>query len=282
MKSCFLTLFVLCVATGTSAQTVRRVVMTPPAGSDDSGASWANATSLHNALFESVSGDMIWLKAGTYTPVNESRPRDAFFHVPAGVALYGGFAGTETSLSARNLSAAGTTSISGTYNVIQLITVAAGAQVTLDNLTIAGANSAFSETSRSGRTGAGVYAPAMADLLIRNCLFRNNSVKGSGGAVYGATGSNLTVIGSTFIGNSAVGSFPRFHAYGGAVYGVLSPSLVALSPETPLVLVLVQIVEELGMAERCTGILSPSPVAFSLEIESMILVANLDSGKAEQ
>ena len=187
--------------------------------------------SLHAALEAFHQGDTIWMKAGSYTPVNgaDGTPpedaRDAVFLVPAGVALYGGFAGTETSLSARNLSTTDTTFISGeigtlgenTDNIRRLITVVAGAEVTLDGLTIA---DAYNESDR----GAGVYA--LGGLRIRNCLFRNNKASGSGGAVYrgGILRSNLTITSSTFTGNSA-GS-------GGAVFGNNSSIIITGSTFT--------------------------------------------------
>src|SRR5690348_1263139 len=66
-------------------------------GSDAfSGASWATAKqSITNAMAAASAGDQIWVASGIYTQLVTMK---------AGVALYGGFNGTETSLSQRNWS----------------------------------------------------------------------------------------------------------------------------------------------------------------------------------
>jgi len=63
--------------------------------------SWANACTLQTALTNAVSGDEIWVKAGVHYP-GAAGNREATFTLKNGVALYGGFAGTETDRSQRN------------------------------------------------------------------------------------------------------------------------------------------------------------------------------------
>ena len=62
--------------------------------------SWANACTLQTALSGAANGDEIWVKAGVYYP-GAAGDRTATFTLKNDVALYGGFAGTETLLSQR-------------------------------------------------------------------------------------------------------------------------------------------------------------------------------------
>jgi hypothetical protein len=87
------------------------IYVDPAAAGANNGTSWANAfTSLATALQNANSGDEIWVKAGVYKPTTQvdvnasggADVREASFHVPDGVALYGGFAGTELSREERN------------------------------------------------------------------------------------------------------------------------------------------------------------------------------------
>ncbi|MBI4675461.1 MAG: hypothetical protein HY741_27770 [Chloroflexi bacterium] len=68
------------------------------AGSGDC-SSWSNACTLQTALTGATSGDEIWVKAGVHKP---GAARTNTFTLKSGVAVYGGFAGTESQLSDRN------------------------------------------------------------------------------------------------------------------------------------------------------------------------------------
>ena len=127
-----------------------------PAGlTSGSCGSWAKACGLRYALASvAVSGDQIWVTKGTYKPTSGT-DRTISFVLKNGVALYGGFAGTESSLSQRD-PAVNVTILSGdigvaavvsdnSYHVIQASSVSSSA--VLDGFTITGGNATGSRTA---------------------------------------------------------------------------------------------------------------------------------------
>jgi len=103
-----LTVFV--VASGAYGQQV--IFVDDDAAGANDGSSWSNAfVFLQDALAQVASGDEIWVAAGTYRPdqgfseVVAGLDRDASFRLVDGVALYGGFAGIETSIKQRDVEA---------------------------------------------------------------------------------------------------------------------------------------------------------------------------------
>jgi len=64
---------------------------------------WGAACDLGTALSMADSGEEIWLKAGVYKPTTtDADPREATFILKSGVAVYGGFKGTETNRDQRD------------------------------------------------------------------------------------------------------------------------------------------------------------------------------------
>src|SRR5512142_2257923 len=96
----------ICVL-GTAARASAATIHYVKAGASgaNNGTSWANAyKSLQSALAAAARNDQIWVAKGTYKPTartDPNDPRSVTFTLPSGVAIYGGFAGTETLLSQR-------------------------------------------------------------------------------------------------------------------------------------------------------------------------------------
>jgi predicted outer membrane repeat protein len=204
------------------------------------GANWASACELQYALQSiAVSGDELWVAAGIYTPTT-STDRYATFQLRSGIAVYGGFAGTESTRDVRNFTTnitvlsgnIGDSNISddNSYHVV----TGSGTDLTavLDGFTITAGNAdLYYETPHY--LGAGVFNnsgnPTFSNLIISNntalsfygsgggmynnnsnpvltnVTFSNNSVSYDGGGMLNIS-SNPSLTNVTFNGNSATGS----------------------------------------------------------------------------
>ena len=208
-------------------------------GSAD-GSSWDNAyTNLQDALANANTGQQIWVASGTYTPIDgiaqENLPADvtaSSFQMVNGVHIYGGFAGNETSILERNV-ADNPTILSGNIGDIDSSTdniscvVKAASNSILDGFTITDAYStttasAYGALSCSGINnftlanstftdnhainGAAInIGPTSSDINIVNSMFVDNTATGMGGAI-NTTGQNVTITNSVFADNSAINS----------------------------------------------------------------------------
>jgi uncharacterized repeat protein (TIGR01451 family) len=199
-----------------------------PDGSGD-GASWATASSLRDALIAATNGTEIWVAAGVYVPGTDQS--DTFF-LKSGVALYGGFAGTETRRDQRDWDA-NLTILSGdidqndmnsdgnhiaeTWNDIEgnnanrVVTVSyAYTDVILDGCVI----TAGSATGPVYFEGAGMFTQG-GSLTLTNIVFAGNTALSSGGGMFSTGSSTLTSV--TFTGNQA--------SSGGGIYNKGAPTL---------------------------------------------------------
>lgn len=94
-------LFLLAAASA-GAQTGTRIYVSLEGSEANTGLeSWDNATTLSKALESAVAGTEIWMKG--YTELDKVYSVGNGLTLPAGVQLYGGFAGTETSIDQREL-----------------------------------------------------------------------------------------------------------------------------------------------------------------------------------
>jgi hypothetical protein len=182
------------------------------ASGGNDGTSWADAfTDLQLALAAAAGGDKIWVAAGTYTPTTGT-DQTVSFALKNGVAVYGGFAGTETTLDQRD-PAANVTILSGdlngndgpdfannsdnSYHVV----VGSGTDNTavLDGFTVTGGNAGSS--SGSYLYGGGLYI-LQGSPMLKNVIFSGSSA-GRGGGIYNEMG-NPRLTGVTFSDNSAL------------------------------------------------------------------------------
>ena len=96
-------ILVLCLMLVTSgAVNAQTIYVHDSATGANNGSSWTNAyTDLQSALGAASAGDEIWVASGIYKPT-ATTSRSATFQLSNGVAVYGGFDGTETMLGERD------------------------------------------------------------------------------------------------------------------------------------------------------------------------------------
>lgn len=228
-----ITTLLLAAFSSTPVQASETVYRVSPNGIDsgDCGATWENACSLTHALSLSTAGDQIWVSSGTYKPTSNN-DRTISFSLVSGVALYGGFAGSETELTQRDPTV-NVTVLSGDIGVSAEISDNSyhvvysnqtDASTILDGFTIEGGNA---DGSYPYSRGGGVFNykgnPQFANLIITensaidlgggvynfesapsfsNISFLNNSSENRGGGIYNYT-SNVTMSNITFDENYA-------------------------------------------------------------------------------
>jgi len=194
MKNFYMLLLILLSYSNTINAVTRYV--TPTGNGLMNGTSWANAfpgTSLQTAINASGPGDEVWVITGTYYTTNTTN-RNIYFSMLNGVAIYGSFNGTETSLSQRNFNCGFTSVLSAeigvagnadnSYHVFNNSSL--NNTAVLDGFTITGANANFDLLGNDNRSlGGGMLNNAAnsgtCSPTIRNCLFTNNTALFGGG-----------------------------------------------------------------------------------------------------
>jgi len=198
------------------------------------GTSWGDAyVDLQDALSAAVAGDEIWVAVGTYHPTTGS-DRSATFQLVSGVAIYGGFAGTESTISERDWMA-NPTILSGDIGVTSDSTDNSYHVVTGSGADSTAVLDGFKVTEgvadgASDRSGGGIYiasgSPTLTNLTVEgnyaaldgggimndyfgsNPMLKNITISGNtsgyGGGMYCQSGCNTTLINVMFVGNSAV------------------------------------------------------------------------------
>lgn len=221
-------LLLLCYLLVVPASTPPPVVYVTPFGNGDgSGTSWRNALSglhLTSSLISAQPGTQFWLAEGTYRPT-VTTDRTASFILASGVQVYGGFAGTETSLSGR-VPGTHETILSGnigdetsrTDNSFHVVQIIDNQQpIRLDNLTIRDGCIQPYDDGHFGGAGLSIEASlSLSTVELSRCRFIDNKAHRGltvGGAVSLLAETNarstLTIRDCAFSGNEA--------GYGGAV-----------------------------------------------------------------
>ncbi|MBD2705172.1 VCBS repeat-containing protein [Spirosoma sp. BT702] len=214
------------------------------AGGTGNGSAWTNASGDLQAMINaSASGDQVWVATGTYKPTSTSN-RTISFAMKNGVAIYGGFVGTETTLNQRVLTRPLSTTLSGELgdpattadNSYHVISNPVGLTTTavLDGFVITGGNANGSVSPDD--TGGGMYNNGSGtgntcSPLIRNCLFQGNSAT-AGGAIanagYTGGSSSPSLINCAFQRNAASDRGGAILS-DGSVGGNSNPSLINCS-----------------------------------------------------
>lgn len=181
---------------------------------NNNGTSWTDAfTDLQDALDAYCNGADIWVAAGTYKPSKDpfgnaspSDVRSKTFFLPDGIKIYGGFAGTETALSQRDIAnnasilsgniGAIASEIDNTYHVVLASADAStGVGVIIDGFSVtAGYAGDGSPVWVNGNIifnsdGCGIHTLNGTNILSNNTIYNNTA--GSGGGVYTINGTNI-------------------------------------------------------------------------------------------
>jgi hypothetical protein len=214
LRSLLLSLSVVVFATTLSAQTIRVKAGATGAGN---GTTWADAyPELKDALAAATTGAEIWVAAGTYKPAANPDKAMRNFALDKKVSLYGGFAGTETSLAARNITANATllsgdslgNDVAGNFTTNRAdnsyhVVFASVTGCIVDGFTIrGGVTQTATVVTTLNHRGGGLLS--ISPITVRNCRFTDNSGTAGGGcAIAGADASNSVIENCVFEGNSS-------------------------------------------------------------------------------
>ncbi|HMN97773.1 MAG TPA: hypothetical protein PKC43_14985, partial [Phycisphaerales bacterium] len=209
----------------------------PSAMGANNGTSWPDAyVSLQLAIANAdpTTNDQIWIRAGAYKPTTGS-DRSISFLLGPGVSLYGGFAGTESATSQRDLSMHETIltgDLSGndtvnfgnrsdnSYHVVSIVGEESELAI-LDGLTIRGGNAdgdSFDEDGYGGGVFVGGLHPGEIKVFIRTqCRIVDNSADRAGGGVAAGKGSGVELRDSVVSGNRTRGDGSGAYFGGGGV-----------------------------------------------------------------
>ncbi len=196
-------------------------------GSETNGLSWETPwIDLQSALGVAAGGDSIWVARGVYKPGVSTN--DAFV-LPGGGLLYGGFTNGMATLEERVplkhltilsgdlLGNDGPSFANRTDNALNVIRCTGGttrSNIRLDGFVIRGGNA--DGAGAPNDTGGGGHFDLCHGLVIANCVFTDNSGKGSG-AIRLRRSNNVEIQDCIFSGNRATDATSNFGS--GAIGG---------------------------------------------------------------
>ncbi|MFK7802353.1 MAG: hypothetical protein AB8G95_12020, partial [Anaerolineae bacterium] len=190
----------------------------------NNGSSWKNAyTDLQSALAAATTTDAIWVAAGVYTtPGNNAL---ATFQLVNGVELYGGFNGSETAVSQRDLTF-NLTILSGDIggdditspdgfvtDINNIVGTNASIVVTSNNISSSAVLDGFyitaGDSTSFGSTAGGILINSSSPIIRNTTFIGNRGVSGGGLTI--RTGSNPSISNVTVKNNHAT-------SRGGGIY----------------------------------------------------------------
>ncbi len=215
MRSVYL--FVALVAASNSGWSQSPLLVDAGATGAQTGSSWTDAFPfLQDALAVAQPGDQIWVAEGTYRPDQGAGQvagsRASTFLVPSDVRLFGGFAGTETSLAQRaglfdttilsgdlNGDDATVGNLDNAYHVVTTSGAVFGALI--DGFTITAGNADLFGGFESYGGGIVNYDGRVE---LRNCIVTGNEALEDGGGLANlGSGGSVLIVACTFRDNLA-------------------------------------------------------------------------------
>ena len=201
------------------------VYVTPDGAGEKDGSSWANA--MGGADFSAM---LKWINRQNSGTAYEFRVAAGIYaqketlYLSKGVKLYGGFAGTETDIDARDIAKNVSTLTAATGASISIVTGGKGAtsaDTVLDGFTITGGKGTDPKISwYSTAVGGGLFNDSSSPLIANCTFYRINCYAGP--AIFNCRDSSPYVYRCSFVQNSG--------GYGGAVCSESSGSTGAVAP----------------------------------------------------
>ncbi|MFD1629850.1 beta strand repeat-containing protein [Pseudopedobacter beijingensis] len=215
------------------------IYVTETGNGDFTGNSWANATDDLQMAINATNVQQVWVAGGTYKPMYRAdnmsdanaNDRNNAFVLKKDVQVYGGFAGTETELTDRDLTLSTHTSIlSGDFNGDDAgftnneenayhVVISAGDVGTaeLNGFTLTGGNANYNGISITVNSqyiyrniGGGIFNSESSSPVLSNLTINQNTADYYGGGIYNGESSSPVLSNVTISQNTAT--------YGGGIY----------------------------------------------------------------